>query len=123
MAERIRTEMDALGFRDVRIDDAGNVVGRILGSGGAPPVLLNCHTDVVAEGDPAEWEHPPGLFDLLDEAYGQGAHRVEVEFHASQGYPTHLWIDYHENIADEELGFTLLSEVEPSGRGSAAASD
>ena len=59
VAERIRTEMDALGFRDLRIDEVGNVVGRILGSGGAPPVLLNCHTDVVAEGDPAEWEHPP----------------------------------------------------------------
>ena len=62
-----------------------------------------------------------GLFDLLDDAYGQGAHRVEADFHASRGYPTHLWIDYHENIADEELGFTLLSDVEPSSGGSAAA--
>ncbi len=59
MAGRIRTEMDVLGFRDVRIDEVGNVVGRIPGSGDAPPVLLNCHTDVVAEGDPAEWEYPP----------------------------------------------------------------
>ncbi len=59
VVERIRTEMDALGFQDVRIDRVGNVVGRIAGSGEAPPVLLNCHTDVVAEGDPGEWEHPP----------------------------------------------------------------
>ena len=25
----------------------------------AQPVMLNCHTDVVAEGDPTEWEYPP----------------------------------------------------------------
>ena len=75
-------------------------------------------------GDEVRWYLSiDGLFDLLDDAYSQGAHRIEVDFHASQGHPTHLWIDYHENIADEELGFTLLSDVEPSRGGSRAAFD
>ena len=75
-------------------------------------------------GDEVRWYLSiDGLFDLLDNAYSQGAHSVEVDFHASRGYPTHLWIDYHENIADEELGFTLLSDVEPSRGGSGAAFD
>ena len=59
VAERIRSEMVALGLRDVRTDEVGNVIGCVPGTGTAPPVLLNCHTDVVAEGDHAEWEHPP----------------------------------------------------------------
>jgi len=52
-----------------------------------------------------------GLFDLLQDAYNQNAHDVQVEFHPTRGYPTNIWIDYSLAIADEELGFTLLSEV------------
>ena len=53
-----------------------------------------------------------GLLDLLQDAYDRDAHRVDVVFDAARGYPTSLWIDYSEMIADEELGFTLLSEVQ-----------
>jgi succinyl-diaminopimelate desuccinylase len=59
VAGRVRREMEALGFEEVRVDDVGNVIGVIRGSGAAPPVLLNCHLDVVAEGKHEEWEHPP----------------------------------------------------------------
>ncbi|MDP2958000.1 MAG: M20/M25/M40 family metallo-hydrolase [Longimicrobiales bacterium] len=59
VARRVSQEMEALGLSDVRVDDAGNVVGVARGRGDALPVLLNCHLDVVAEGDPAEWEVPP----------------------------------------------------------------
>ncbi len=74
--------------------------------------------DVVADEeldtDELQW-YPSidGLFDLLEDAYDRGAHRVEVDFHVSEGYPKRIWIDYQENVADEELGFTLLSDVEP----------
>jgi putative selenium metabolism hydrolase len=51
--------MEELGFDDIRVDEVGNIVGVVPGVGGGPPVLLNCHLDVVAEGDPATWEHPP----------------------------------------------------------------
>lgn len=59
VARRVRQEMEVLGLADVRIDDAGNVIGVAPGRGEAPSVLLNCHLDVVAEGDHAEWEFPP----------------------------------------------------------------
>lgn len=44
-----------------------------LGEAG-PTLLLEGHTDVVTEGDPAEWSHPPFAADLADgRIYGRGA--------------------------------------------------
>lgn len=57
------------------------------------------------------YETIDGLFDLLQDAYSQNAHEVIVEFHPTDGYPTEIWIDYSLMIADEEVGFTLLSAV------------
>ena len=59
VAVRVREEMEALGLEDVRIDEAGNVIGVAPGRGEAPAALLNCHLDVVASGDESEWEYPP----------------------------------------------------------------
>jgi putative selenium metabolism hydrolase len=59
VARRVRAEMEALGLADVRVDEAGNVIGIARGRGDAPPVLLNAHLDVVAEGVHADWEVPP----------------------------------------------------------------
>lgn len=59
VARRVIEEYEALGFEDVRTDDVGNAIGVVKGSGDAPSVLLNCHLDVVAEGDHSEWEFPP----------------------------------------------------------------
>jgi putative selenium metabolism hydrolase len=59
VARRVREEMEALGLADVRVDEVGNVIGVARGRGEAPPVLLNAHLDVVAEGVHADWEVPP----------------------------------------------------------------
>jgi putative selenium metabolism hydrolase len=59
VARRLREEMEALGYDHVRVDELGNVIGVVEGAGTGPAVMLNCHMDVVAEGDPGEWEHPP----------------------------------------------------------------
>ena len=59
VAHRIRLEMEALGYDEVRMDEVGNVIGLVRGIHGGSPVLLNCHMDVVAEGEHADWEHPP----------------------------------------------------------------
>ena len=47
----------------------------IHGDGAAgPTLLLEGHTDVVTEGDPAQWSHPPFAADLVDgRIYGRGA--------------------------------------------------
>ncbi|MDT8340936.1 MAG: M20/M25/M40 family metallo-hydrolase [Longimicrobiales bacterium] len=74
VARRILQEMEALGFTRTGMDRAGNVVGVIPGTGSGPAVLLNCHTDVVAAGDPDEWEVPPYAGEVRDGfLHGRGA--------------------------------------------------
>ena len=74
VAARLRREMEDLGLADVRVDAAGNVIGVARGRGEAPPLLLNCHLDVVAEGDHSEWEVPPFSGEVRDGfLHGRGA--------------------------------------------------
>lgn len=74
VAQRVLEEMQALGFSDVRMDEVGNVIGVTPGLGEAPPVLLNCHLDVVDEGDHDAWEIPPFAGEILDGVlHGRGA--------------------------------------------------
>jgi putative selenium metabolism hydrolase len=74
VARRVREEMIALGLDDVRVDDTGNVIGVARGRGQAPVALLNCHLDVVAEGDHDEWEVPPFSGEVSDGyLHGRGA--------------------------------------------------
>lgn len=58
VAARIVTEMTRLGFRDVRTDRIGNVVGWI-GPGHGPVLMLNGHMDTVRVSDPKTWSHDP----------------------------------------------------------------
>ncbi len=74
VAGRVKAEMDALGLEDIRVDNAGNVIGVARGRGDAPSALLNCHMDVVAEGDHDEWEVPPFSGEVRDGfLHGRGA--------------------------------------------------
>ncbi|MDA0328897.1 MAG: M20/M25/M40 family metallo-hydrolase [Gemmatimonadetes bacterium] len=74
VARRVVEEMEALGLDDVRVDAAGNVIGVARGRGDAPAALLNCHMDVVAEGDHSEWEVPPFSGEVKDGfLHGRGA--------------------------------------------------
>ena len=74
VARRVQEEMEALGLEDIRVDDAGNVIGVARGRGDAPAALLNSHMDVVAEGDHDEWEVPPFSGEVRDGfLHGRGA--------------------------------------------------
>jgi succinyl-diaminopimelate desuccinylase len=59
IADRVRREMETLGYDEVHADDAGNVFGLIKGTGEAPPVMFNTHLDHVDAGDPGLWPYPP----------------------------------------------------------------
>ena len=51
-----------------------NVVAWMGERGGGRSLLLEGHTDVVTEGDPAEWTYPPFAAELVDgRIYGRGA--------------------------------------------------
>jgi len=74
VARRLFQEMEALGLADVRVDDAGNVLGVARGRGDAAAAMLSCHLDVVAEGDHSEWEVPPFSGEVRDGfLHGRGA--------------------------------------------------
>ena len=59
LAERIETEMAALGYDEIVRDAYGNVFGILRGTGGGASVTLNCHMDTVHEGDVSPWPYPP----------------------------------------------------------------
>jgi putative selenium metabolism hydrolase len=72
VAERIAAEMTQLGFRDVRTDRIGNVIGWI-GPGTGPLLMLNGHMDTAQVSDPATWRHDPFGAEIKDKAlYGLG---------------------------------------------------
>jgi putative selenium metabolism hydrolase len=61
VAALVAQEMRDLGYDQVWIDEAGNVVGRIAPSaaGDGKRIMLNTHLDHVDVGDPARWPYPP----------------------------------------------------------------
>ena len=83
LTRRVAAEMEALGYDDVYTDELGSVVGVVRGSGGevggaAATVMLSCHLDMVAAGDPEEWEHPP--FDgLIADGYLHGRGAMDIK--------------------------------------------
>ena len=77
VAAHVEAWMRAQGF-DVEIQrvapDRPNVLGVLGAAGSGPALLLEGHTDVVTEGDPAAWTHPPFAAELVDgKIYGRGA--------------------------------------------------
>lgn len=73
MAERMRR----LGYDEVQIDDAGNVVGIIRGGDG-PAVLFNSHMDCVSPGERSNWKHDPYGGEEADGfLHGRGASDVK----------------------------------------------
>jgi putative selenium metabolism hydrolase len=74
VARLVRDEMELLGYHQVTIDAAGNVIGIIRGRGAAAPVMFNTHLDHVGVGDPGRWPSPPFAAELRNQAiWGRGA--------------------------------------------------
>jgi len=78
VARRVAEEMHALGMVGVRVDAAGNVVGRVVGEEDGPTVMLSSHLDVVAAGDPEAWEHPP-FSGVLERGFLHGRAAMDIE--------------------------------------------
>jgi putative selenium metabolism hydrolase len=69
--ERIREEMQRVGYDEVTVDPMGNLLGRI---GFGPRVIaFDGHVDTVDVGDPALWDRDPHSGDIEDGIlYGRG---------------------------------------------------
>ena len=59
IAEIIRREMESLPYDDVRVDEAGNVIGFLQGSGSGRSLLFNGHMDMVSAGARTHWHAEP----------------------------------------------------------------
>ena len=77
VARHVEVWLAKQGF-DLEVQEAApgrpNVLAWLGEKGGGKSLLLEGHTDVVTEGNPAEWTHPPFAADLVDgRIYGRGA--------------------------------------------------
>ncbi len=73
VAALIMEEMHRLGFADVWMDDAGNVLGRI-GEPHGPMLMLNSHMDTVEVSSLDAWSTPPWAAEVRNgRMYGRGA--------------------------------------------------
>lgn len=73
IAAVVKKEMEELGYDQVWIDQAGNVIGKINGGDG-PAVMLNGHMDHVDPGPLQDWPYPPFAAQIVDgELWGRGA--------------------------------------------------
>ena len=72
VVQRIKQEMERVGFDEIRIDAMGNVLGRI--GSGKHVIMMDAHTDTVGVGDPKEWSWDPYKGKVEDGfIYGRGA--------------------------------------------------
>ena len=74
IAELVRSEMEGLGYGEVHMDDAGNVLGKVTGRGEAPSMMFNTHLDHVDVGEHDAWPHTPFGGEIHDDTvWGRGA--------------------------------------------------
>ncbi|HEX5869370.1 MAG TPA: M20/M25/M40 family metallo-hydrolase [Longimicrobium sp.] len=109
VARRIVQELRALGVDEARIDRAGNVVARVIGTGDAPAVMLCSHMDVVDAGDADGWEHDPYGGVIADGAlHGRGTMDVKGQL-ALQVYAAARFVDPRP-AGDIRMIFTVFEE-------------
>jgi len=72
VVERVRAEMEAAGFDEIKVDGMGNILGRV--GSGKTVIVLDAHLDTVGVGDPSTWTRDPYQGELKDGViYGRGA--------------------------------------------------
>lgn len=74
-------KMKELGYDDVIVDKYGSIFGVVKGTGGGSSVTLNCHLDVVFEGEHAKWKYPPFSGAIAEgKIWGRGASDTKGTF-------------------------------------------
>lgn len=72
VVQRIKEEMEKVGFDEVTIDPMGNILGRI--GSGSRKIAYDAHIDCVGVGNPDEWQWDPFAGKMEDGIiYGRGA--------------------------------------------------
>ena len=76
---------------------------------GAVVSVASADPAVLSIPDPERFVPVKALFILLQIAIDEGAARIDVTYNEEFGYPEQFFVDYHENMADEERGFVIRS--------------
>ncbi len=76
-------------------------------SGGAVASVASADPAVLNIPEPERFLPIKALFVLLQTAIDENAARIDVTYNKEFGYPEQFFVDYHENIADEERGFVI----------------
>ncbi|MCF7919269.1 MAG: YgeY family selenium metabolism-linked hydrolase [Candidatus Cloacimonetes bacterium] len=72
MVQLLLTEMENLGFEEVRLDELGSIIGRM--GNGKRIIAFDAHIDTVYPGNKANWDFPPHSGEIRDErVWGRGA--------------------------------------------------
>lgn len=80
-AQYVVNKMKSLGYDEVVVDTYGSVFGTVKGTGGGSSVMLNCHLDVVDEGDTSKWQYPPYSGAIAEgKIWGRGASDTKGTF-------------------------------------------
>ena len=70
--DRIKAEMEKVGFDEVKIDGLGSVLGRV--GSGKTVIAMDAHIDTVGVGDPGMWTRDPYEGEVKDGViFGRGA--------------------------------------------------
>lgn len=81
VAEYTIKKMKELGYDEVVVDKYGSVYGTVKGTGGGSSTTLNCHLDVVYEGDAHKWKYPPFSGAVAEgKIWGRGASDTKGTF-------------------------------------------
>ncbi|HWV58018.1 MAG TPA: M20/M25/M40 family metallo-hydrolase [Longimicrobiales bacterium] len=109
VAHRVLRELRELGFDDAWIDEVGNVIGRVAGTGGGPTVMLSSHLDIVDAGDAAGWEYDPFGGVVADGfLHGRGAMDIKGPL-AIQTYAAAAFLDQRP-VGDVIVAHTVYEE-------------
>ena len=77
--------------------------------GGAVVSVASADPAVPNIPDPERFVPVKALFAVLQTAIDEDAARINVTYNKEFGYPEQFFVDYHENMADEERGFVIRS--------------
>src|SRR3990172_1072251 len=82
VVDRVRAEMEAAGFDEIKIDGMGNILGRV--GSGKTVIAMDAHLDTVGVGDRSTWQRDPYKGELSGGViYGRGAGDQEAGFAAA----------------------------------------
>ncbi len=91
----------------------GGVVVRVSGT----QVLGRTYAETGDAVDPVGADSYPsvdGLFQILEDAVNRDAAHISVTWDPDTGVPLDFFIDYQEQVADEELGYRVLAVPSPA---------